>query len=325
MSFVKSISSSTKNLQKKVGSELTILLAYILIILVFSILSPHFFSMDNFLNIGIYSAVTGITATTTTLALVAGCIDISVGGTMALTGMVVSLMLKAGYSTFTSVLVAFILGTVCGAINGLAVSKGKINPMITTLATMSIFRGIAYLSNNGISIVVTNESFKWLGRGYIGFIPFLVLVMLLFFVLAWYLAKYTAFGRKVYATGSNMRASYLSGINTDNVVFTVYLLNGMLAGISGILMAAQTGAGLPTAGTGYEMTIISACILGGTSLNGGKGSLWGSLIGVLMLTTISNGLTMLEVQTFWQQIIKGCILLAAVFIDVLRSGAYKKA
>mgnify|MGYP000150040597 FL=1 len=325
MSFVKSITSSRKNLQQKVGSELTTLLAYALIILVFSILSPHFFSVDNFLNIGIYSAVTGITATTTTLALVAGCIDISVGGTMALTGMVASLMLKAGYSTFTSVLVAFILGIICGAINGLAVSKGKINPMIATLATMSIFRGIAYLSNNGISIVVTDEKFKWLGRGYIGFIPFLVLIMLLFFVLAWYLAKYTAFGRKIYATGSNMRASYLSGINTDNVIFTVYLLNGMLAGISGILMAAQTGAGLPTAGSGYEMTIISACILGGTSLNGGKGSLWGSLIGVLMLTTISNGLTMLEVQTFWQQIIKGCILLAAVFIDVLRSGVYKKA
>ncbi|HHU50110.1 MAG TPA: ABC transporter permease [Clostridiales bacterium] len=325
MSLVKSFTSSTRNLQKKVGSEFTILLAYILIIVVFSILSRHFFSTDNFLNIGIYSAVTGITATTTTLALVAGCIDISVGGTMALTGMVVSILLKAGYSAFASVLIALVLGVICGSINGFAVSKGKINPMITTLATMSIFRGIAYLLNDGISIVVTNEQFKWLGRGYVGFIPFLVLVMLLCYIITWYLAKYTAFGRKVYATGSNARASYLSGINTDRVVFIVYLLNGMLAGISGILMAAQTGAGLPTAGTGYEMTIISACILGGTSLSGGKGSLWGSLIGVLMLTTISNGLTMLGIQTFWQQIIKGCILLAAVFIDVLRSGAYKKA
>ena len=325
MDLTRSISNTMKNLQKKVGSELTILLAYILIVIAFSMLSPFFFSTDNFLNIGIYSAVTGITAASTTLIMISGCIDISVGGIMALCGMVVSLMLKAGFSAFVSVLVAFIIGAICGAINGFAVSKGKINPMITTLATMSIFRGIAYLSNNGVSIVVTNEAFKWLGRGYIGFMPFLIVIMLLFFVLAWYISKYTAFGRKIYATGSNMRASYLSGINTDRVVFIVYLLNGVLAGISGILMAAQTGAGLPTAGTSYEMTIISACILGGTSLNGGKGSLWGSLFGVLMLTTISNGLTMLEVQTFWQQIIKGCILLAAVFIDVLRSGTYKKA
>jgi ribose/xylose/arabinose/galactoside ABC-type transport system permease subunit len=324
MNFARNIVNTTKNLQRKVGSEFTILLAYVLIIIVFSIMSPFFFTTDNFLNIGIYSAVTGITAASTTLALIAKCIDISVGGIMALSGMVASLLLKAGYSAFISVLIAFIIGIICGAINGVAVSKGKINPMITTLATMSIYRGIAYLSNNGISIVVTNEAFKWLGRGYVGFMPFLIIIMMLIFILAWYISRYTAFGRKIYATGANMRASYLSGIDTDRIIFIVYLLNGMLAGISGILMAAQTGAGLPTAGTGYEMTIISACILGGTSLNGGKGSIWGSFIGILMLTTISNGLTMLEVQTFWQQIIKGCILLAAVFIDVLRSGLYKK-
>lgn len=323
MNLAKKI-NSTKNAHIKIGSELTILLAFILVIIAFSIVTPHFLSMDNFLNIGIYSAVTGITAASTTLALVAGCIDISVGATMALTGMVVSILLKDGLSVYFSIFIALALGIACGAFNGLAVSKGKINPMITTLATMSIYRGIAFLLNDGISIVVTNEQFKWLGRGYIGFMPFLVLVMLLCYLITWYVAKYTAFGRKVYATGSNARASFLSGINTDRVVFTVYLLNGTLAGISGLLMSAQTGAGLPQAGSGYEMTIISACILGGTSLSGGKGSLWGSLIGVLMLTTISNGLTMLGIQTFWQQIIKGCILLAAVFIDVLRSGAYRK-
>ncbi|MCG8402843.1 MAG: ABC transporter permease [Firmicutes bacterium] len=205
------------------------------------------------------------------------------------------------------------------------VSKAKINPMITTLSTMSIFRGIAYLSNNGISIVINDSAFKWIGRGYIGPIPFIILLMLISFAGIWYLSKYTAFGRKIYATGSNYRASYLSGINTDRVIWIVYTLSGMMAGISGILMAAQSGAGLPIAGEGYEMTVISACILGGTSLSGGKGSIVGTFLGILMLTTISNGLTMLTVPTFWQQIIKGVILLISVLIDVIRSGGYKKA
>lgn len=317
--------SMKKWLRLSNGSEFTILLAYILICIAFSALSKHFLSINNFLNIGIYSAITGITATTMTLVLIQGCIDISVGGIMALTGMVCALMLKSGVPTVIAIITAFLLGVLCGAFNGMMVSKAKINSMITTLSTMSIFRGIAYLSNDGISIVINDAPFKWIGRGYIGALPFIIMLMIVIFVIIWYVSKNTAFGRKVYATGSNLRASYLSGINTDNVIWIVYMLNGMMAGISGILMAAQSGAGLPIAGEGYEMTIISACILGGTSLNGGKGSIWGTFLGIIMLTTISNGLTMLAVPTFWQQIIKGVILLISVLIDVIRSGGYKKA
>ncbi len=317
--------SMKKWLRLNNGSEFTILLAYILICIAFSALSKHFLSINNFLNIGIYSAITGITATTMTLVLIQGCIDISVGGIMALTGMVCALLLKSGVPTVVAIIASFILGILCGAFNGIMVSKAKINSMITTLSTMSIFRGIAYLSNDGISIVINDAPFKWIGRGYIGALPFIIILMIVIFVIIWYVSKNTAFGRKVYATGSNLRASYLSGINTDNVIWIVYTLNGMMAGVSGILMAAQSGAGLPIAGEGYEMTIISACILGGTSLNGGKGSIWGTFLGIIMLTTISNGLTMLAVPTFWQQIIKGVILLISVLIDVIRSGGYKKS
>lgn len=320
--------STGKSILKKLraydNSEMTLLLALLLIGTVFTILSPYFLSIKNFLNIGIYSAIIGITATTTTLALIQGCIDISVGSIMALTGMVCAILLKAGLPMFVAILLAFFLGLACGAFNGLMVSKAKINPLITTLSTMTIFRGIAYLSNNGISIVINNNDFKWMGRGYIGPIPFTIILMLIAYIVMWYIAKYTAFGRKIYATGSNSRASYLSGINVSKMIWVVYILNGMMAGISGILMAAQSGAGLPIAGEGYEMTIISACILGGTSLSGGKGSIWGTFIGVIMLTTIANGLTMLAVPTFWQHIIKGVILLLSVLIDSIRSGALKK-
>ena len=157
-----------------------------------------------------------------------------------------------------------------------------------------------------------------------GPVPFILVVMAMVYAVMFYISKYTAYGRKLYATGSNQRAAYLAGISTDRVILSVYVLNGLFAGISGILMAAQSGAGLPTAGDGYEMTIISACVLGGTSINGGKGNVWGTLVGVLLLTSISNGLTMLGISSFWQQIIKGVILLAAVLIDAWRGGSYKK-
>lgn len=326
MENIKKINSlkSFKKIKEKIGNTGTIFTAYVLICIVFSLLSPYFLSIKNFLNIGIYSAITGIAATAMTLVLISGNIDISVGSIMALTGMVSAIMLKNGANAFISILVAFLLGCICGLFNGMCVSKWKINSMIATLATMTIFRGLAYLSHDGISIVINNKSFKWLGKGYIGPIPFIIIIMLLVYFSVWYLANYTAFGRKIYATGSNNRASYLAGIKVSNVVLIVYLLSGITSGISGIMMASQSGAGLPIAGTGYEMTIISACILGGTSLTGGKGSIWGTFIGVLMLTTITNGLTMLAVPSFVQLVIKGFILLMSVLIDVIRTGALKK-
>ena len=313
-----------KGIKIKGGNELTLLLTYAMVCVVFTTLSPFFFSAQNFLNIGIYSAITGITATTTTLALIIGCFDISIGGLMALTGMLTAILIRSGVPMGLAILIAFAAGAACGAFNGFLVSKAKVNAMIATISTMSIFRGIAFLLNDGVSIVINDSGFKWIARGYIGPAPLLIIILLAFYFSFWYLSKYSAFGRKIYAIGANKRASYLSGINTDKTIFLVYLLNGMVAGISGILMASQVGAGLPSAGEGYEMTIISACILGGTSLFGGKGSVWGSFVGILMLTTISTGLTMLAVQTFWQQIIKGSILILSVIIDVVRSGGYKK-
>lgn len=308
------------------SSEITVLIAYILICVVFSFLSKDFLTIKNFLNIGIYSAITGISAAAMTMILICGNIDISVGGVMGLSGMICSILLKSsGMSTFLTIVIALLTGVIVGLVNGLIVSKGKVVAMIATLATMQIFRGIAYLSNGGVSVVINNESFKWIGRGYVGPIPIIVIILLLFYAFIWYLSKFTAFGRKVYATGSNKRAAYLSGINVDFVIIIIFILNGLFAAISGTLMAAQSGAGLPTAGDGYEMTIISACVLGGTSLNGGKGSVWGTLIGVLLLTTISNGLTMLGISSFWQLIIKGIILLGAVLIDSWRSGSLIKA
>lgn len=323
---MENIKSIIKQKVKKGGSsEITILIAYIGLCVVFSILSPNFLSGKNFINIGIYSAIIGIAAASTTLVLICGCIDISVGAIMGLSGMVCALLLKSGVPIYLAVGAAVLAAAAVGIINGLLVAKGKIVPMIATMATMSIIRGIAYLTNDGISVVINNPKFTWLGRGYIGPVPFIIIIMLVFYLIIFYLSKYSAYGRKVYSTGANKRAGYLAGINTDKIIISGYLLNGLFAGVAGVLMAAQSGAGLPTAGDTYEMTIISACVLGGTSINGGKGNVWGTLIGVLLLTTISNGLTMLGISSFWQNIIKGTILITAVLIDAWRSGSYKKA
>lgn len=316
--------SIRKKIMKDGSSEITICIAYVGLCLVFSVLSSNFLSIRNFVNIGIYSSIMGITAAATTLVLISGCIDISVGATMGLTGMISALLLKAGMPIAVAVLAALLAGAAVGAFNGLLVSKGKIVPMIATLASMSIVRGISYLTNGGISIVISNKSFTWLGRGYVGPVPFILIVIAFVYIGVHYLLRYTAYGRKLYATGANQRAGYLAGINTDRTILGVYILNGVFAGLSGVLMAAQSGAGLPAAGDTYEMTIISACVLGGTSINGGKGNVWGTLVGVLLLTTISNGLTMFGISSFWQQIIKGTILVAAVLIDAWRSGSYKK-
>ena len=205
-------------IKKGGGSEITICIAYIALCAIFSILSPNFLSGKNFINIGIYSAIMGITAAATTLVLICGCIDISVGAIMGLTGMSSAMMLKAGVPIFATILIAVLIGALVGVINGLLVSKGKIVPMIATMATMSITRGIAYLTNGGISIVVSNKQFTWLGRGYMGPVPFILVVMAVVYVVMFYVSKYTAYGRKLYATGSNQRAGYLAGINTDRVI-----------------------------------------------------------------------------------------------------------
>ena len=307
-----------------ISTELTVLIAYIAICIGFTFLSPYFLTVKNFTNIGIYSAITGVTATGMTLALVSGGFDVSVGSVMALVTMVCATLLESGVSPLIAIVAGLGISLVCGAFNATMITLVKINPLITTLATMSIFRGAAYLYTNGTSVVIQNESFKWIGRGYLfGIIPFTIVLVIIAFLVMGYIMKYTAFGRKVYAIGGNVIASQFAGVNVKRTRFAVFTICGLTAGISGVMLASQAGAGLPTGAQGLEMDIIAACILGGTSLKGGKGSVWGSLLGILLLGTLTNGMTLANVQTFWQMIIKGFVLLIAVVIDVMRGGGYE--
>jgi ribose transport system permease protein len=189
---------------------------------------------------------------------------------------------------------------------------------------MSIFRGTALLTTNGLSQIISNQDFKWLGRQYFyGIIPVCVIITLILFLIVGYVLKYTPFGRKIYSIGGNPEASRLAGINVSRVRWIAYTTCGLMAGLSGVLTASQTGAALPVAGLGAEMDVIGAVVLGGVSLAGGKGKIAGTFLGVLILATLSNGLTLLNVMSFWQTIAKGFVLLFAVALDVARGGGYK--
>ncbi len=301
-----------------------ILISYIGICVIIGILSPFFFTYRNLLNVGQFSSMMVVTAMGMTMVIVSGGIDISIGATMGLTCMTIAKIIPDSGYAFLFILLGIGVGVVCGSINGLAVTVGQISPLIATLATMSIYRGFAYIWNNGISLPISNQVFGILGRGYIGdVVPVSLVVMVVAVVLFYIIMKYTVFGRKIYSIGGNAKSSHLSGINVRLNQFTVYVICGAMAGLAGTILASKVGAGVANGGTGYELDTIAAVILGGTSLSGGKGNILGSFIGVLILVTLNNGMNLLGVQSFWQMVLKGVVLMLAVILDVIRNKRFE--
>jgi len=265
----------------------------------------------------------GVAATGMTIVIISGGLDISIGAIMGLTCMFIAKTAPESGNVALVILSGIGMGVACGAINGLAITRAKINPLITTLATMSIFRGFAFIWNMGISLPILNKEFGQLGRGYAGPVPISLIVMLGIFVIMGIVLKYTSFGRKIYYIGGNSVASRLSGISVRTTRFFVYVICGGTAGLAGTILASQIGAGVANGGLGYELNVIAAVILGGSSLSGGKGSIVGTFFGVLILVTLNNGMNLLGVQSFWQMVAKGVVLMLAVILDAIRGGGYE--
>jgi ribose transport system permease protein len=300
----------------KLTTNITLAIVLILIIIVFTILSPYFLSFNNFMKIGLYTAQMGVLSTGQTMALLSGGLDISVGSMMALVGMVCAGTLEGGGGAFVTVLIGLLIGVACGALNGLIVTKGRVNAFITTLGTMTIFRGLAQIYSNGKTILITDKAYNQIGRYYVlDIIPIPVIVMIVMFVAAWFILKNTTFGRRIYTVGGNEQASFLAGIPVNQTRFFVFAFIGLCGGMSGIMLSSNSGAGIPSASNGIEMEVISAAILGGTSLAGGKGKISGTILGVLILAVLGNGLNMMSVPSFYQQVIRGCVLIVAVVFD----------
>lgn len=286
-------------------------------IALFSLRSPFFLAVGNFRNILLSVAVLGILAIPSTMLLVSANVDLSVASNAALCGMLLAFVGNE-YGAVAGVLAAVVAGTVMGALNGFLVAAVGINAIITTLGTLSAFRGMAKLVSNGQTIRLTGFEFSFLGSGATLGVPNSVILLALTAVAFYLLMRYTVFGRSIYAIGSNAQAARLSGIGLRKNLFAVFVMTGFLSAVAGLILTSQLRAAAPVAGLGLELSVVAAVLLGGASLNGGRGTVVGTMLGVLILGTLNNGLTILSVSSFWQEIANGTVLIVAVGLDQLR-------
>jgi ribose transport system permease protein len=298
-----------------------LLLFYIALIAVFSILSPFFLSVRNMLAIGTNVAFIGLMAAAGTPLIIAGGLDLSVAAIAGLAGVVIALLHAAGLAMWLAVIVALLLGVLVGVVNGLFTTRLRLNPLIVTLGMMSIVSGSALILTGGLTKPLMEPGFNWIGQGRLFGVPApLILMTLAYVVLSVILAR-TRFGRFVYATGGNTEASRLIGLPVERVQVTLYIVSGVSGAVAGTMLAAQLGAAAPAAAAPHLLTVIAAIILGGTSLYGGRGSVWGTLLAVLILGTLNNGLTLMDVSSFWQDVTRGVVLMLAVSLDQIRTRA----
>jgi ribose transport system permease protein len=313
----KAVQTTRKSMRLDWREAAGLLGIYIILLVALSILSPYFLGVNNFLNILVAVSTIGIMSVTMTMVIVSGGIDLSIGSVVAIAGVIVAQFSQSMPMPIV-ILIALLVGALIGAINGLAVTRLNINPLIATLGMMSIVRGLAFVYSGGLTRDIFSEGFAFLGQGYVLGIPFQVIVMIILFLLTAWILRQTTFGRSIYAIGGNAQASRLAGMPVRRVQMSVYVLSGLSAALGGVFLASQLSAGAPAAATGIELSVIAAVILGGSSLSGGKGSIWGTLLGVLILGTLNNGLTLLNVSSYYQDVARGLVLLLAVGIDQLR-------
>lgn len=301
-----------------------LLLIFLVIVAALVILSPDAFARPaNLVGIFKQASINGILAMGMMFVIISGGIDLSVGSIVAVTGVVAaSLALPGEHALIVTVAAPIAIGALIGMFNGLSVAYGGIPPFIVTLAGMIIFRGVALILSNGAPVFGVSEDFEALSSGFIGgFLPYLVVYFLVVVAISAFLLRMTVFGRRVYAIGGNAMAASVSGINVKAVLTGVYTLSGALAGLAGLLLASRTASGSPTAGQGYEMSAITAVIIGGVSLSGGVGRWYGPVIGALLVAVIGNGLDILNVSSYYQLVIMGLIIYFAVLIDVRGKGS----
>lgn len=295
-----------------------IVIAFILVCVILAILSPVFLRWNNILNVIRQSSIIGIMAVGVTFVILTGGIDLSVGSVMAAAGMIAAGSLQNGYGTGAAIFIGLGVGIACGLTNGLLVTVGKITPFVVTLGMMSIGRGITLIYSQGYPISGFSPSFRFIGGGVLFGIPFPILLFLASVLIAWFVLTQTRLGRYTYAIGGNEETVKLSGINSNRIKLIVYGISGFTSGVSALILTSRLNSAGPTAGIAYELDVIASVVIGGTSLNGGRGSVWGTLIGALLIAIINNGMNLLGISPYFQQLVKGLIIIGAVLIDRLR-------
>jgi len=281
------------------------------------ILTPYFLTVSNLLNVAEQTSINAIVAVGMTFVILSAGIDLSVGSIVALSGVILGMALRDGQSLALALALALVVGVVSGAVNGLLISHGGLPPFIVTLGTMSIARGAALLFTEGRPISGFDESFRVLATGRVGFVPAPVIVMAVVYAAAHFVLSRTTFGRYVYAIGGNEEATRLSGVAVRFHKAMIYAVSGLMSAVAAVILTARLNSAQPIAGMMYELDAIAATVIGGTSLMGGEGTLGGTLVGALIMGVLRNGLNLLGVSSFLQQIVIGGVIVVAVLLDTV--------
>ncbi len=303
-------------------SRYGIVIAFFALCATLSLLNPYFLTPLNITNVLRQASINGILAIGQTFVILTGGIDLSVGSLLAVCGILGASFVTGANpgSPLVAVAVGIGAGLGLGMVNGALVARLRVPPFVATLGMLSVARGLTFIANDGMPVPRLAPDFLKLGQGFIAGVPVPVVLFGTTALLAWAVLRFTTYGRYVYATGGNERSARTSGIGTRKIIFSVYAISGALAGLSGMVLAARTTSALPQAGLSYELDAIAAVVIGGTSLTGGIGSVVGTLFGALIIAVINNGLDLMGVSSYYQQVIKGAIIVLAVLLDTSRRG-----
>lgn len=302
-----------KAILKKSGS----IIGLVVLVVVISCLNSSFIDPSNLKNLLRQVSINALISFGMTFVILTGGIDLSVGSILALSSALMGSFIKGGMDPVFGIVLACLIGAALGSVNGLVITYGKVAPFIATLATMTIFRGLTlvYTNGNPISSLSEDDRFLEFGQGYVAGLPVPAIMMLIMFFILWFILHKTPLGRKTYAVGGNEKVSFIAGIKINRIKIFAYTVTGFLCGMAGAILTSRLNSAQPTAGTGYELDAIAAVVLGGTSLSGGKGRIFGTIIGALIIGTLNNGLNILNVSSFYQQVVKGIVILLAVLMD----------
>ncbi|MDE7221131.1 MAG: ABC transporter permease [Oscillospiraceae bacterium] len=302
-----------------VGTYASVLIAVIVLGIAFSFASPYFFTVANLKNIGVYMSASGIIAAGVTVSMLLGGLDLSQMSIMAFAGVMVGMAHQAGISGVGLLLVAVLCGVVGGAINAFVMNVLGIDPILTTIGTQLIFRALAYMISKGQYYSISDPLITWIGRGKLFGISTMIWITLAVYIIVGVMLKYTQFGRNVITIGGSPQAAYLSGISVKKTKTFAYIISATCAGLASLLFVAQAYTCAPNAGSGNDMDCIAAVVIGGLSVSGGKGSIIGTALGMLFFSMLANGMSLLSMDVYAQKLVKGALLLLAVYIDIVRS------
>jgi len=314
MTFLAEDELNMRNKFLKIASNNRIFLILLFLIIVISIADISFLSITNILNLLTHIAINGIIALAMSILLISGSFDLSVGSVLSISG-IIAIILQSRFGLITSIIIAILAGCLIGLINGLIVTYGKINAFITTLGMMIIIKGLALTISNGFPVINSIEKFKIIGLGQIFLIPYPIIYFIIFILIFLFIMKWTTFGRNVYAIGGNELGAKLSGININLYKILYFVLSGFCASISGIILSSRLNTGSAIFGDNTPLIVISAVILGGISLEGGVGTIFGTILGISIIGVVENGMELLNIVSYYQLIIRGSVLVIVVLID----------